>query len=332
MIVENKPGAAGTLGAGGDDEREARRLHLTQIPISVFRLPHIEKTPFDPLTDLTYILGVSGYTFGVVVRSDAPWKTWNEFMAFAKSNPDKFSYGTPGANTSLHITMEEIAFKQGLKWVHVPHKGNAPNMAALLGGHVDSAADATGWGPHVNAGKMRLLVTWGDKRTKRWPDVPTLKEVGYRHRFELTLRHRRTEGHGSEGREGDLHDAFKKGMEDPIHLARPGEVRPGPLVPVERGLHALRPGNLRRRESDDGADEGAVEVADLRRPASFRHLAPRKLPVSGRPTTTRISSQVVGSTAIPSAVRCFFFSRSGSPASFTRVDVGGRGRVPGTIR
>ena len=99
---------------------------MTQIPISVFRLPHMEKTPYDPLADLTYIIGVSGYTFGVVVRSDAPWKTWNEFVAFAKANPDKISYGTPGANTSLHITMEEIAFKQGIKWVHVPHKGNAP--------------------------------------------------------------------------------------------------------------------------------------------------------------------------------------------------------------
>ena len=179
VIVENKPGAAGTLGAGAMLNAKPDGYTVTQIPISVFRLPHIEKTPYDPLTDLTYILGISGYTFGVVVRTEAAWKTWAEFVAFAKANPDKISYGTPGANTSLHITMEEIGFKQGIKWVHVPHKGNAPAMAALLGGHIDSVADSTGWGPHVNAGKMRLLVTWGENRTKRWPDVPTLKELGY---------------------------------------------------------------------------------------------------------------------------------------------------------
>ena len=65
---------------------------LTQVAISVLRLPHIQKTPYDPIADLTYIIGVSGYTFGVVVRSDAPWKTWAEFVAYAKANPDKVTY------------------------------------------------------------------------------------------------------------------------------------------------------------------------------------------------------------------------------------------------
>ena len=218
VIIENKPGASGTLGVGAMLNARPDGYTLTQVPISVFRLPHMEKTPFDPIADLTYVLGVSGYTFGVVVRAEAPWKNWNEFVAFAKANPDKVSYGTPGANTSLHITMEEIAFKQGIKWTHVPHKGNAPSMAALLGGHIDSAADSTGWGPHVNAGKMRLLVVWGEKRTKRWPDVPTLREVG----IDIVSN----SPYGLAGPKGmdpavvkTLHDAFKKGMEDPVHLA-----------------------------------------------------------------------------------------------------------------
>jgi tripartite-type tricarboxylate transporter receptor subunit TctC len=91
-------------------------------------------------------------------------------------------------------------------------------MAALLGGHIDSAADSTGWGPHVNAGKMRLLVVWGEKRTKRWPDVPTLREVG----IDIVSN----SPYGLAGPKGmdpavvkTLHDAFKKGMEDPVHLA-----------------------------------------------------------------------------------------------------------------
>jgi len=216
VIVENKPGAGGILGAAAMVNARPDGYMVTQIPISVFRIPHVERTPFDPMTDLTYIVGISGYTFGVVVRSESPWKTWSEFVTFAKANPDKISYGTPGTNTSLHITMEEIAFKQGIKWLHVPHKGNAPSMVALLGGHIDSVADSTGWAPHVSAGKVRLLVTWGENRTKRWPDVPTLKELGYgivsNSPYGLA---------GPKGMDPKvvkiLHDAFRKGAEDPIH-------------------------------------------------------------------------------------------------------------------
>jgi tripartite-type tricarboxylate transporter receptor subunit TctC len=218
IIVDNRPGAAGTLGVGAMLNARPDGYTITQVPISAFRLPHVEKTPYDPIADLTYILGVSGYTFGVVVRADAPWKTWSDFVAYAKANPDKVSYGTPGANTSLHITMEEIAFKQGIKWLHVPHKGFAPNIQALLGGHIDSTVDSTGWAPMVNAGKLRLLVTWGENRTKRWPDVPTLKELG----FGIVSN----SPYGVAGPKGMdsqvvkvLHDAFKKGMEDPIHLS-----------------------------------------------------------------------------------------------------------------
>jgi tripartite-type tricarboxylate transporter receptor subunit TctC len=216
IVIENKPGAAGTLGASQMVNAKPDGYTITQVPITVFRYPHMAQVGYDPLTDLTYIIGISGYTFGVVVRSDAPWKTWGEFIAYAKANPGKISYGTPGANTSLHVTMEDIAQRDGIKWVQVPYKGNADNMTGLLGGHIQASADATGWGPHVDAGKMRLLVTWGPQRTKRWPDVPTLKELGY----DMTS----TSPYGIAGPKGMdpkvakmLHDAFKKGMEDPGH-------------------------------------------------------------------------------------------------------------------
>ena len=106
--------------------RQARRLHRRadadhDLPLSL----HDQKTTFDPATDFTYIIGVSGYTFGVVVKDDAPWKTFPELLADAKANPGKINYGTPGAGTSLHITMEQIAKRQGIKWTHVPFKGNA---------------------------------------------------------------------------------------------------------------------------------------------------------------------------------------------------------------
>jgi len=152
-----------------------------------------------------------------VVKKDAPWKTWNEFIAYAKANPGKVTYATPGAGTSLHLTMEQIAMKQGIKWTQVPMKGGAETTPAVLGGHVTATADSTGWAPQVDSGDLRLLVTWGNQRTKRWPTVPTLKELGYGIVSNSPF--------GIAGPKGmdpkvvkTLHDAFKKGMEDPAFV------------------------------------------------------------------------------------------------------------------
>src|ERR1700687_2845720 len=121
IVIENRPGAAGVLGPQQVAQNAAPDGYtLVQIPITVFRYPFMRKTTLDPEKDFTYIIGISGYTFGVVVRNDAPWKTFQEFLAYAKANPGKINYGTPGAGTTLHITMEQIAKKQGIKWTHVP--------------------------------------------------------------------------------------------------------------------------------------------------------------------------------------------------------------------
>ena len=161
IVVENRAGAAGTLGpANMAATAKPDGYTISQLPGTVFRQPFMTKTSFDPATDFTYIICLTGYTFGVVVRSDAPWKTFPELLAAAKANPSTITYGTPGAGTTLHITMERIAKQQGVKLVHVPFKGNAETTTALLGGHIDAVADSTGWAPQVNDGKFRLLVSW----------------------------------------------------------------------------------------------------------------------------------------------------------------------------
>jgi len=219
IVIENRSGGSGTLGPG-QMAATARPdgYTIAQIPITVFRFPFMTKTTFDPSTDFTYIIGVSGYTFGVVVRDDAPWKSFQDLTADAKSNPGKINYGTPGAGTSLHITMEQIARQQGIKWTHVPFKGNADSMNALLGGHIHVVADSSGWAQLVNAGRFRLLVTWGVARTKNWPDVPTLREIG----IDMVSN----SPFGIAGPKGMdpkivrvLHDAFKKGLEEPSYAA-----------------------------------------------------------------------------------------------------------------
>ena len=117
IVVENRAGASGTLGpANMAATAKPDGYTISQLPITVFRQPFMTKTSFDPARDFTYIIGLTGYTFGVVVRSDAPWKTFAELLAAAKANPSTITYGTPGAGTTPHITMEQIAKQQGIKF------------------------------------------------------------------------------------------------------------------------------------------------------------------------------------------------------------------------
>jgi tripartite-type tricarboxylate transporter receptor subunit TctC len=214
IVIENRPGGSGTLGPGQmAATAKPDGYTLAQLPITVFRFPFMTKTTFDPAKDFSYIIGVSGYTFGVVVKNDAPWKTFPELLVEAKANPGKINYGSPGPGTSLHITMEQIAKRQGIKWTHVPYKGSAETSTAILGGHIHAVADSSGWAQLVNMGQLRLLVTWGAGRTRNWPTVPTLKEVG----IDMVSNSPFGIG-GPKGIEPGvvkvLHDAFKKGMEE----------------------------------------------------------------------------------------------------------------------
>jgi len=215
VVVENRPGGSGMNGpATMTKTARPDGYTISQLAISAFRVPHMQKVDWDPLNDFTYIIGVSGYTFGVVVKADSPFKTFRELIEYAKANPGKLSYGTPGTGTSLHLAMEEIAAKAGVKLLHVPFKGNADSTQALMGGHIMAQADSTGWGRHVDAGAFRLLATLGDKRT-RW-NAPTVKELG----FDTVSN----SPYGLVGPKGMpvpvvkvLHDAFKAAMEDPEH-------------------------------------------------------------------------------------------------------------------
>jgi tripartite-type tricarboxylate transporter receptor subunit TctC len=180
VVVDNKPGAAGTLGpATMAATARPDGYTIAQMPISMFRLPYMQKTSFDPQKDFTYISLLTGYTFGVVVKKDSKFQTFKDLIDAARAEPGKITYATPGAGTTLHITMEQIAAAAGVKWTQVPFRGGAETSAAVLGGHVSATADSTGWGPLVDAGELRLLCTWGPSRTKKWPNVPTLTELGF---------------------------------------------------------------------------------------------------------------------------------------------------------
>jgi tripartite-type tricarboxylate transporter receptor subunit TctC len=218
VITENKGGAGGILGANELVNAKPDGYTLSQLPMGIFRIPHIQKTLFDPLVDFTYVACLTGYTFGIVVRSDSPIKSIKDLVDYAKANPGKFTYGSTGNGTTPHLAVEEFAMKAGIKLQHVPFKGNAEGMQAILGGHIMSHSDATGWGPHVEAGTCRLLATYGSKRTKRWPNTPTLNELGYDTVSDSPFGVGAPKGMDP-AITRKLHDTFKATLEDPKVLA-----------------------------------------------------------------------------------------------------------------
>jgi tripartite-type tricarboxylate transporter receptor subunit TctC len=216
VVVENKPGAGGMLGPS-TMARTAKPdgYTVSQLPVGAFRIPHMQKVDWDALKDFTYLIGITGYTFGVVVKADSPFKSFKDLIEYARANPGRMSYGSTGNGTSPHLLMEEVAQKAGVQFLHVPFKGNADSTQALMGGHVMAQSDATGWGRHVDSGAFRLLVTFGEKRTK-W-DAPTARELG----IDIVSY----SPYGIVAPKGVdpqvakvLHDAFKRTLDDPEHL------------------------------------------------------------------------------------------------------------------
>lgn len=179
VTIDNKPGAGGTLGATAMLTSKPDGYTLTQLPLGIYRLPHMQKMPFHPVNDLTHIACLTGYTFGIACTADAPYKTIREMVAWAKANPGKLNYGHTGVGTTPHLAFEEFADKAGFQPNHIPYKGSAEILQAILGGQVPVMSGTTEFVPHVQSGKLRFLATLGRARNKAFPDVPTVRESGW---------------------------------------------------------------------------------------------------------------------------------------------------------
>jgi tripartite-type tricarboxylate transporter receptor subunit TctC len=214
VIVDNKPGGSSTVGpATMAATAKPDGYTVGQIAIPAFRVPYMQKATFDPVKDFTYIILLGGYSLGTVVKADGPFKKWQDVIDFAKANPGKFTYATIGAATTNAIAMELMARQSGVQFTHIPTKRGGESIAAVLGGHIMAMTESPGWGALVDAGQLRLLMMLGGERSKKWPDAPTLKELGYSYEFDSPF--------GLAGPKGmdpavvkKLHDAFKKAYED----------------------------------------------------------------------------------------------------------------------
>ncbi len=179
--VVNMPGAAGILGLNAVINAKPDGYTLGfSVSSNYLIAQYVRKLPVDLLQNSTQIACFFDYPFGLVVRSDAPWKTWNEFKEYAKQNPGKVNYATAGVGTTQHLAFERVAAKEGIKWTHVPYKGGNDTINALVGGHIDAAiqgpADVVAF---IRDGRLKMLLTLNDKRWDSAPNAPTLLDAGY---------------------------------------------------------------------------------------------------------------------------------------------------------
>lgn len=157
VIVINKPGAGTTLAINFVAHSRPDGYTLMSGGFyGIVTAPFMYEVSWHP-EDFTYIMGHSNYNFGIVVKEDAPWKTFQDWVDHVRRHPG-FKYGTYGNMTPMHIMMEWIGRELGLKLVHIPYTGGAPGLTALLGGHIDIYGSAGTHIPMVKAGKIRTLL------------------------------------------------------------------------------------------------------------------------------------------------------------------------------
>lgn len=181
VVVENRPGAAGSTGADAVAKAAPNGLLLyfgasPTLTIS----PHILKSmPFDVSKDLTAIAPLVSYTNVLVINKDQPFKTLPELVAYARANPGKLAYGSAGMGASNHLSGELFALRAGIKLTHVPYKGNAPAMTDVIGGQLSMMFDIIGSARnYISTQRVRPLAVTSRERNASLPEVPTMMESG----------------------------------------------------------------------------------------------------------------------------------------------------------
>jgi tripartite-type tricarboxylate transporter receptor subunit TctC len=225
------------------------------MPQPVFRAPWVQKVTWDPIRDTTPIIQISGVTFGIVVPYNSPFRSLEDLFAWAHARPGELTVATNGVGTTPHLVMDELFGRRNIQWVHVPYKGVSEQMLAVSSGQLMAGVTSNGFAPFVDSGKLRLLATFGEQRTKRWPTVPTLKELG--HGIVATSPYGLAGPHGMpRSVVNTLHDAFKAAMFDPQHVAE--------LAKYDQELAYLGPEDYARSMRETyAAERRAVEKLGL---------------------------------------------------------------------
>ncbi len=218
VVVVNKPGSAGALAAAQVANAKPDGYTIGASPSSTFTVtPFIQDLRIDLVKESTMILSISRFDVVVFVKPDSPIKTLKDFFAYARKNPGKATYGTPGVGTKAHLAFGAIAAQEGVKINHVPFPGDVPTATAVLGGHIMlGATSPVGPLSHLQAGTLRMITVIGDERMELFPKVPTSVELGYP--YPLPVVHFL---HGPKGLPkpivAKLEDAFEKASQTPVY-------------------------------------------------------------------------------------------------------------------
>lgn len=215
VVLDHKAGGGFAIAPAALVTAKSDGYTLSIVVSNIGRVSLMQRLPFDPLADLTYILQVCDVAVGISARSDLPFKTIPELVAYARENPGKITYGSPGVGSGAHIGMELLARKAGITLTHVPFRGMQEAIPAILGGHIMLLTSALEWKPYVETGQLRVLAMMTSERRSIWPDVPTLGELGYGSPLNLA-------SFAIAGPKGlpapiaaRVHDAFKSAIDDP---------------------------------------------------------------------------------------------------------------------
>lgn len=180
VVVVNKPGGTGVVGSTSVSNAKPDGYQLVYAPIPTIAYQHLFGTASYTHEDFTPIINVQASQSLLMVKKDAPWNTFEEWLQYVEENPGKFTYGTPGNGSSQHLTMEALNIAAGIETKMVPFDGTSSALTSLLGGHIDGTIiQAHEVSEYIENGDLKPIVYLGDNKYKGFPDVPLLTEFGY---------------------------------------------------------------------------------------------------------------------------------------------------------
>ncbi len=214
IVVSNKPGATTSVALSLVKNEKPDGYTLGYYSGATLLNKYLYKVPYDALNDFTAISNYAESASGLVVGGNSPWKTHQEFVAYAKANPKKIRFGTVGTGSSHYLPMATLADREGIDWIHIPFKGSNPILTAIMGGHIEAGTCSPEWVPHVQSGRLRLLSLASSKRMPKFPNIPTWTELGFPFSFKLFCSIAGPKGIPKPIVD-KLNRAFKEAMNDP---------------------------------------------------------------------------------------------------------------------
>ena len=217
IVVVNKPGGGTVISLHMAMDKKPDGYSLVTLSSSAAALtPHLRKVRYNPTRDFTPIMQYGQYAYGFIVKGDAPWNTFKEFVAYARKNPYSVTIGSASLAAQL-VCLKRLAQQEGIKWTFVPFNSTKQGVISCLGGHVTAAAGDGTETPFVKAGKLKMLAVLMETRLQGFPNVPTLMDQGYNYAGVTMASIVGPKGIPDEVT-AKLDNAFKKAMSDPGFL------------------------------------------------------------------------------------------------------------------